>query len=81
MERPAPPRPTIFEVKRRPELRRLLAIIGLEFNAGTFFEREDELYKLMLDIAPEYLPPDDGGAEVSELHEQWAAWMRDELRA
>lgn len=63
--------PTL-QMAQEPRLRRLFAIIGDALLDETFWDSEvtDELTDVMLDIAPEFLPPDD-----DDLMADWEAMI------
>lgn len=65
---------SVFEMTRDPRLRRLFALVGRTIADNELYEdAEDDFYGALLDLAPEYLPPDELGGpdDDSEVVDEW----------
>lgn len=66
--------PTLAMAQDR-RLRRLFALVGFALADGTLADPdlEDAIERILLDLAPEYLPPDDWAAhpDDSDMARQW----------
>lgn len=61
-----------------PRLRRLFALVGKGLaDEGDFTDVEDDLYEIMLDVAPEYVVPD--LTDDPRLREKWEAMIAEGL--
>lgn len=67
---------SVFAMARDPRLRRLFALVGRSLAEGSI-EHVWAFEDVLLDIAPEYLPPDvlGGPDDDSEEVQQWNVWI------
>lgn len=73
---------SVFAMVRDPRLRRLFALVGRALaDQDLNPDVEDAFYAAMLDLAPEYLPPDELGSpdDDTPLVDDWQRMIRREL--